>query len=87
MKHLTPFSLKTSAYPASPTSCSAGPAATSAPKALWKPRPTITPDFSLRATSGGMLEVVWVKKEIYGIKREFNLGAVGMQTDAELNHS
>jgi hypothetical protein len=48
------------------------------------PSPTITPEFTLRATSGGKLEVVWVKKEFYGIKLAFDLGTVGMQTDTDL---
>ena len=49
-----------------------------------EPEPTVAPVFTLRATSGGKLEVVWTKKEFDGVKLEFDLGAAGMQNDMDL---
>lgn len=43
------------------------------------PSPTVTPEFTLRATSGGKLEVVWTKKEFDGVKLEFDLGTAGLK--------
>jgi len=48
------------------------------------PSPTVTPEFTLRTTSGGKLEVVWIKKEFDGVKLAFDLGTAGMQTDIDL---
>ncbi len=44
----------------------------------------MAPAFTLRATSGGKLEVVWTKKDFDGVKLEFDLGAAGMQNDMDL---
>ena len=49
------------------------------------PNPATTvPQFDLRATSGGKLEVVWTKDQFDGVKLEFDLGAAGMKTDMDL---
>lgn len=48
------------------------------------PSPTVTPEFTLRTTSGGKLEVVWTKNEFDGVKLAFDLGAAGTQTDIDL---
>jgi len=37
-----------------------------------------------RSTSGGKLEVVWIKKEFDGVKLAFDLGPAGNQTDIDL---
>jgi hypothetical protein len=42
------------------------------------------PDFTMRVTSGGKLEVVWVKGQFDGVKLQFDLGAAGMQSDVDL---
>jgi len=50
------------------------------------PAPTVStvPDFSLRTTAGGKLEVVWAKGQFDGVKLQFDLGAAGMQNDTDL---
>ena len=48
------------------------------------PEPTVAPAFTLRATSGGKLEVLWTKKEFDGVKLEFDLGAAGVRNDMDL---
>ncbi len=45
---------------------------------------TTVPEFDLRITSGGKLEVVWTKGVFDGVKLEFDLGAGGMKTDIDL---
>ena len=42
------------------------------------------PAFTLRATAGGKLEVVWTKGQFDGVKLEFDLGAGGKQNDIDL---
>lgn len=42
------------------------------------------PDFSLRTTVGGKLEVVWLKGPFDGVKLQFDLAAAGMQNDTDL---
>ncbi len=49
------------------------------------PNPATTaPDFSLRPTGGGKVEVVWTKGIFDGIKLEFDLGAAGLKPDLDL---
>ncbi len=45
---------------------------------------TTVPDFSLRPTTGGKLEVVWTRGVFDGVKLELDLGAAGMKTDVDL---
>ena len=45
---------------------------------------TTVPVFTLRATAGGKLEVVWTKGQFDGVKLEFDLGAGGKQNDIDL---
>ena len=45
---------------------------------------TTVPDFSLRPTTGGKLEVVWTRGVFDGIKLEFDLGTAGMKTDVDI---
>ena len=42
------------------------------------------PDFTLRTTAGGKLEVVWVKGQFDGVKLEFDLGTASKQSDTDL---
>ena len=52
-----------------------------------KPAPdagTTVPEFDLRATSGGKLEVAWTKGDFDGVKLQFDLGTAGMQNDMDL---
>jgi hypothetical protein len=44
---------------------------------------TTTPDFDLRGTTGGKLEVVWKRRIYDGVKLQFDLGAAGMQNDTD----
>jgi hypothetical protein len=49
------------------------------------PNPATTvPDFDLRLTSGGKLEVVWKKRPFDGVKLEFDRGAAGPFSDVDL---
>jgi hypothetical protein len=48
------------------------------------PSPTVAPEFDLRTTGGGKLEVVWTKEPFDGVKLEFDLGAGGMKADIDL---
>jgi hypothetical protein len=48
------------------------------------PEPTVAPDFDLRATGGGKLEVVWTKGVFDGVKLEFDRGAAGVFADTDL---
>lgn len=48
------------------------------------PSPTIAPEFSLRPTSGGKMEVVWTKLQFDGVKLEFDLGGGVTQSDIDL---
>jgi len=48
------------------------------------PSPTVTPDFTLRTTTGGKLEVVWTKRPFDGVKLEFDLGPAGIKSDVDL---
>lgn len=43
-----------------------------------------SPEFDLRATGGGKLEVVWTKGRFDGVKLEFDLGTAGIKTDMDL---
>ena len=42
------------------------------------------PDFTMRVTAGGKLEIVWVKGQFDGVRLQFDLGAAGMQNDMDL---
>ncbi len=48
------------------------------------PSPTVTPEFDLRPTGGGKLEVVWTKRPFDGVKLEFDLGTAGLKADIDL---
>ena len=48
------------------------------------PPATAVPDFTLRTTAGGKLEVVWHKGVYDGVRLQFDLGAAGMQNDTDL---
>jgi len=48
------------------------------------PVPTVIPAFTLRTTSGGKLEVVWLKGVFDGVKLEFDLGTAGIKSDTDL---
>jgi hypothetical protein len=48
------------------------------------PDPTATPDFSIRATTGGKAEVVWTRGPFDGVKLEFDLGTAGTRSDVDL---
>lgn len=53
--------------------------------AMAPPDPATTvPEFSLRLTTGGKVEVVWTKGEFDGVKLEFDLGAAGLKSDIDL---
>ncbi len=53
--------------------------------AVATPNPATTvPEFDLRSTTGGKLEVLWTKKEFDGVKLEFDLGTAPTQTDIDL---
>lgn len=53
---------------------------------MTAPNPaTTTPDFSLRATSGGKLEIVWTKGVFDGVKLAFDLGGGVTQNDFDLS--
>jgi len=55
------------------------------PPAVPAPAPGgASPDFSLRGTGGGKLEVVWPKGIYDGVKLEFDLGAAGTKSDIDL---
>jgi hypothetical protein len=55
------------------------------PPTVTAPYPaTTTPEFFLRFTGGGKLEIVWTKDVFDGIKLEFDLGAAGTKTDMDL---
>jgi hypothetical protein len=45
---------------------------------------TTVPEFDLRPTGGGKLEVVWTKGVFDGVKLEFDLGEAGRQSDLDL---
>ncbi len=45
---------------------------------------TTAPEFTLRTTSGGKLEVVWTKGVFDGVKLQFDLGAAGTQNNIDL---
>jgi hypothetical protein len=45
---------------------------------------TTAPDFTLRPTGGGKLEVVWTKGVFDGVKLEFDLGPAGTKADIDL---
>jgi len=49
------------------------------------PDPTTAPDFSLRATSGGKLEVLWTKGVFDGVKLEFDVGGGVIKADFDLS--
>jgi hypothetical protein len=44
---------------------------------------TTVPDFALRLTEGGKVEVVWRKGVFDGVKMEFDLGPAGMRSDVD----
>lgn len=46
--------------------------------------PTAAPEFDLRGTTGGKLEVLWTKREFDGVKLEFDLGTAGIKADIDL---
>ena len=48
------------------------------------PVPTATPEFTLRMTSGGKLEVVWTNGIFDGVNLEFDLDAAGIKPDIDL---
>ena len=54
------------------------------PPVVAAPEPTVIPEFTLRTTSGGKLEVVWHKGVFDGVKLEFDLGAAGIFRDTDL---
>mgnify|MGYP000847686682 CR=1 FL=1 len=43
-----------------------------------------SPDFTLRATGDGKMEVVWTKGTFDGVKLEFDLGSAGTRSDMDL---
>lgn len=52
-----------------------------------KPAPdagTTVPEFDLRGTSGGKLEIVWTKGEFDGVKVQIDLGTAGIQNEIDL---
>lgn len=46
---------------------------------------TTAPEFSLRLTTGGKLEVRWKKGAFSGVKLEIDLGSAGMRSDFDLS--
>jgi hypothetical protein len=46
--------------------------------------PTDEPEFTLRATGDGKVEVVWTKGVYDGVKLEFDLGTAGTKSDMDL---
>lgn len=55
------------------------------PPAIPAPDPgTTAPEFDLRTTSGGKLEVVWTKGVFDGVKLQFDLGGGVIQNDTDL---
>ena len=50
------------------------------------PTPSVitSPDFTLRATGDGKMEVVWTKGTFDGVKLEFDLGSAGTRSDMDL---
>ena len=48
------------------------------------PSPTGSPEFDLRETTGGKMEVVWTRGVFDGVKLEFDLGAAGLRNDVDL---
>lgn len=48
------------------------------------PPGTTAPEFDLRPTTGGKLEVRWTKRDFDGVRLEFDLGAAGTKADIDL---
>lgn len=48
------------------------------------PPGSTAPEFDLRPTSGGKLEVLWTKGRFDGVRLEFDLGTAGTQSDIDL---
>ena len=52
---------------------------------LGTPDPASTaPEFDLRSTTGGKLEVLWTKKQFDGVRLEFDRGTAGLLSDMDL---
>lgn len=49
-----------------------------------EPSPTGSPEFTLRKTTGGKMEVVWTRGVFDGVKLEFDLGPAGLKNDVDL---
>ena len=48
------------------------------------PAVDVIPEFTVRRTVGGKLEVVWTKGVFDGVKLQFDLGTAGTQNDVDL---
>ncbi|MBE7495936.1 MAG: hypothetical protein HS117_13410 [Verrucomicrobiaceae bacterium] len=57
---------------------------TEAPATPPPPPGTTAPDFDLRSTTGGKLEVLWTKLGFDGVRLEFDLGGGVVQSDIDL---
>lgn len=48
------------------------------------PPGSTAPDFDLRSTTDGKMEVLWRKNQFDGVRMEFDLGAAGIKSDIDL---